>query len=412
MISALGINHKTAPVAVREMLAFTHQEIPEVLAFFKRNTIAKELALVSTCNRTEIYAIDATAINLFEAWVGYRQYHLDIKPHIYQHGNESAVQHLMRVAAGLDSMVVGEPQILSQLKEAYRLAHSHGFLGPRLEYMFQKTFMVAKQVRTSTAIGHYPVSVAYAAVKMAKQIFHELSKARVLMIGAGETIELVAQHLQSNRVSKMAFVNRTFSRAKALADKMDAQALDLMQLPKVLGEYDIIISAVDTVNPVVTEAMLKQACLARKRHPIFMVDLGMPRNIEPSLGQHQDVYLYNLDDIQKVIDTNIGQRADEAFRADAMIAQQAKRFMSWLEADSAHAIIKSSRAQAHAIKDELVRKAMDALRGGQPAEKVVEILAHRLTQRLLHAPSARVQRAGQDKEDNLIKAASELLHFE
>lgn len=412
MILALGINHKTAPVALREKLAFAAHEIPEMLHVIKQQSQAQELALISTCNRTEFYCFNTTPDDLTLSWLTHKKADLDISPYLYHHSDTKAVHHLMRVAAGLDSMVVGEPQILSQLKTAYEMAQTYGSLGRHLQRLFQKTFMVAKMVRTQTAVGQYPVSVAYSAVKLARQIFSDIKKARVLLIGAGETIELVAQHLRTQGVHGICFANRTLERANTLCVEPNDQAIDIAQLPECIGDFDIVLSAVATSKPVLSADIVREGLKKRKRHPIFMVDLGIPRNIDPSLADHEDIYLYNLDDLRKVVDENVGSRNQEALLADAIIQQHAHLFMRWLDADCAHAVIRDSRAQAERIKAELVDKAMGELKAGHPPEKVIEYLAHRLTQKLLHSPSIRVKKAGDMQEESIIRAASEILHFE
>jgi glutamyl-tRNA reductase len=281
-----------------------------------------------------------------------------------------------------------------------------------LQRLFQKTFMVAKLVRTQTAVSQFPVSIAYSAVELAKQIFTDIKKARVLLIGAGETIELVSTHLKGLGVSDQTFANRTLERAQKLALDLQGDALDLDQMREQLADFDIIFSAVGTSKPILTKQEVNHALKKRKRHPIFMVDLGVPRNIESEVGEHEDIYLYNLDDLRKVVDDNLGLRQNEALMAESIILQQAQMFMRWLDADCAHTVIKDARAQADRIKDIAVRKAHAQLKAGRDPEKVIEYLAHQLTQKLLHSPSMRLKRAGEAQEESLIKAASELLHFE
>ncbi len=412
MISALGINHKTTSVAAREELAFSPSEIPKVLSYMQEEMNVKELAVISTCNRTEFYGVNVSTKALLQGWTALRDTSLLLQPHVYHHCDEPAVAHLMRVASGLDSMVVGEPQILSQLKRAYDIAHNHGSLGPHLEHLFQKSFMVAKQVRTQTAIGRYPVSIAYSAVKLAKQIFSDLKKAKVLLIGAGETIELVAQHLRTQGVKQETFANRTLEKAQALCQHSGARAITLEDMRHQLAHFDIVISAVDTQSPVLDAQTVKLALRQRKRHPILMVDLGIPRNIDPALSEHEDIYLYNLDDLRQVIDDNMGTRVHEALKADAIIQQQAKNYMLWLEGEDAHAVLRTFRLQAELLKDKMVSKAIMSIRSGCEPEQVIEALGHQLMQKLLHNPSMRIKKASQDKEEALIRAASELLHFE
>lgn len=409
MILAFGISHKTAPVAVRERLAFSQSEIPNVLSALQQQCHAKELVVLSTCNRTEFYGLVSESSSILKSWFALRSLEdHSVQNFLYQHQDIAAVRHLMRVASGLDSMVLGEPQILSQLKTAYGLAHHAGSLGRHLQRLFQKSFMVAKQVRTQTAIGQHPVSVAYAAVKLAKQIFNDLAKARVLMIGAGETIELVAQHLKAQGVKNEAFANRSLERAQQLALAMQGNAMALPDLQDHLADYDIIISAVASPEPILKAPQVEAALKKRKRHPVFMLDLGIPRNIDGAVGEHEDVYLYNLDDLQQVVDDNLGNRQQESLLAETIIARQSHEFMNWLQAEAAIDVLKLVRSQAQSIEQEAVAKALKELKSGQEPEKVIKCLAHRMRRKLLHHPSIRLKEAGEKQDEDLVRAAAEL----
>lgn len=409
MILAFGISHKTAPVAVREQLAFSQSEIPDVLKKVRQQCVADELVVLSTCNRTEFYGLIPESTSLINSWLQLRSLEANsMQNFLYQHHDISAVRHLMRVASGLDSMVMGEPQILNQLKTAYGLAQEAGSLGRHLQRLFQKSFMVAKQVRTQTAIGQHPVSIAYAAVKLAKKIFTDLAKARVLLIGAGETIELVAQHLKAQGVRNEAFANRSLARAQQLAQSMEGNAMSLPDMQENLADYDIIISAVASPEPILEAAQVGLALKKRKRHPVFMLDLGIPRNIDKAVGEHEDVYLYNLDDLQQVVEQNIGHRQQESLLAETIIDRQSHEYMNWLQAETAVDVLKTMRCKAQAVEEEAVEKALKELKSGQDPEKVIKCLAHRMRRKLLHYPSIRLKEAGKKQDDELVRAAAEL----
>ena len=412
MIMTLGVSHKTAPVAVREKVAFTLQEIPTILST-KAHDAAQELVLLSTCNRTEFYALTEDPSGLMHVWRHLRGLPTEfIENHAYHLHESEAVRHLMRVASGLDSMVVGEPQILSQLKTAYDLAHQHRSIGRHLQRLFQKSFMVAKAVRTETAISKHPVSVAYASVKLAQQIFSNLKKARVLLIGSGETIELVGRHLKAQGVQQETYANRSLERAQQLAQHLGGKAIPLSEVPDKLADFDIVLSAVGADKPILTLDVVERGLKNKKRHPIFMVDLGVPRNLDPLIKQHEDVYLYDLDDLQALVSQNIDSRQQEALLAESIIERHADAFMDWLQAEEAVLVIKGLRSQFERTKETVIEKAYQELALGHDPKKVVEYLAHRLTQKLLHHPSIRVKRAGEANEERILQAAAEIFNIE
>ena len=302
---ALGINHKTASVAVRERVAFTPEKLVEALRELCRLTPSREAAILSTCNRSELYLEqDALAVDEVLAWLA--DFHplnvAELRDCAYVHADEAAVRHMMRVACGLDSLVLGEPQILGQMKSAYAVAREAGTVGPLLGRLFQATFSTAKTVRTDTAIGENPVSVAFAAVSLAKQIFADLHRSQALLIGAGETITLVARHLYEQGVKRIVVANRTLERASQLAEQFGAHAVLLSEIPNELVNSDIVISSTASQLPILGKGAVERALKQRRYKPIFMVDIAVPRDIEPEVGNLDDVYLYTVDDLHEVID--------------------------------------------------------------------------------------------------------------
>lgn len=319
---ALGINHKTAPVDLREQAAFAPEILPDALVDITRSGVAQEAAIVSTCNRTEIYCgvspeQEAEAVEWF---CTYLKLDADeIKPYLYEHPDELAVQHAFRVASGLDSMVLGEPQILGQMKDAFAAAHRAGTTGKMLNHLFQQTFSVAKTVRTDTAIGASAVSVASAAVTLAKQIFDDLSKKTVLLIGAGEMIELCARHLKESGIGHMIVANRTVERAELLAKEFKAEAISLMEMPLRLADADIVISSTASQLPILGKGAVERALKERKHRPVFMVDIAVPRDIEPEVGDLNDIYLYTVDDLKDVVQENLKSRQEAAGEAEKLL---------------------------------------------------------------------------------------------
>ena len=301
---ALGLNHQTSPVALRERVAFAPDALAPALESLRQRHGVGEAAIVSTCNRTELYchapagSNEALSAFLAEAGgLGLSQLH----EYLYLHEGDAAVRHLYRVAAGLDSMVLGEPQILGQVKQAYQVARSAGALGPALERLFQSSFAVAKRVRTDTRIGASPVSVAYAAVRLAERVFGKLERYTALLIGAGDTIELCARHLQQSGLRRMLVANRTVANAESLAAQFQGQALRLADVPQRLAETDLVIASTASRNPVLTRAMVEAALAQRRRRPMLLIDLAVPRDIEPTVSGLEDVFLYGIDDLAQVV---------------------------------------------------------------------------------------------------------------
>lgn len=410
MLLALGIDHKTAPIEIREQLAFSKEMIPNALNTLINQIDVEELALLSTCNRTEIYCVSRDLpIQSIKTWWQQRSQSIDLNTHLYAHVDINMVSHLMRLACGLESMMIGETQILNQLKQAYELAKNQGLIGKRLSRLFQSSFAVAKQVRTNTLISSQPTSVAFAAITLAKQIFSDLAKARVLLIGAGENIELILQHLQG-KVAEFYIVNRTVEHAQALTERFGGMALSMDKLSWALGQSDIVLSSVSSQAPILTEQHVIEGNQGRKRRPIFMVDLGLPRNIEPRLKESEDIYLYTIDDLKDIVAENIKARHLAAHTAALPIAKAAQAYMDWLDSHQQIHSLKALREKADSIKEEALSAALKKLQSGERAEDVLTQFAHRLTQRLLHQP--RLVLKNKDKSEDKIALAKELLGIE
>ncbi len=406
---ALGLNHQTAPVSVRERIAFAPERLQSALRDLLDYGGAREAAILSTCNRTEVYCglKDENGRQVVE-WLG--DYHklrtVDLQPYLYRYTNQRAVRHILRVASGLDSLVLGEPQILGQIKAAYQVANSVGALGVRLERLFQHTFSVAKQVRTDTRIGASPVSVAFAAVGLARQIFADLPRCAALLIGAGDTIELVARHLHESGVGRLIVANRTLERAHALAASFAGYAIALDEIPAHLGEADIVIASTASPDPLLGATLVRQ-CLKQRRHrPMFMVDLAVPRDIDPAVDELDDVYLYTVDDLKDIIQDNLRSRQAAAQQAEEIIDTQVEHFMAWLRAQGSVASIRALRRQAEATRDEAMDRARRQLAQGKDPTTVLEMLAHTLTNKFLHVPCTGLREAAAEGDAamlNLIK---------
>ena len=412
---AFGLNHVTAPLEVREKVTFGSDRMLAALLDLTERGGAKEAAILSTCNRTEIYC--STSANVIhepiEWFTGYHGFTAqELKEFIYTHPDENAVKHMLRVASGLDSMVLGEPQVLGQLKDAYRIASQAGSIGQLLNHLFQHAFKVAKQVRTSTEIGAHPVSIAFAAVRLAQQIFGDLSQRTALCLGAGNTIELAARHLHENGLHRMIVANRTLDRSRSLAAEFNAYAITLADVPIHLDEADIIISATASQLPILGKGAIESAIKKRRHRPMFIVDLAVPRDIEPEAGALDDVYLYTVDDLKGVIDENLQSRKEAALQAEEIIEIQVFQFMEWLKSLDAVATIRALRDQAMVIQQQALEAARQKLRKGDDPEAVVQEIAHALTNKLLHAPSTQLRNAGASGRDDLLQSARELFNLD
>ncbi len=409
-----GINHNTAPVHIRELFAFDASMLPAALSTLHEDDSILEVVILSTCNRTEIYCcVDGEYDNQIPTWL--HEYHQQedgtITPYLYHYQQADAIRHLMRVACGLDSMVLGEPQILGQLKDAYSQSLNANTLGKSLGRMFQHAFAVAKQVRTDTAIGNSPVSVAFAAVSLAKQIFSELADSTALLIGAGETIELVARHLYDNGIKRIIIANRTIERAHNLATQVDGYAISLSELPAHLSEADIVVSSTASQLPILGKGAVERALKIRKRKPIFMVDIAVPRDIEAEVGLLEDIYLYCVDDLKEIIEENLQSRRDAALQAEEIIDTQVDHFQAWLRTQDAVPVIRAIRDNAEEISRHSLERAIKQLEHGMPAEQVMTELARTLTNRLLHEPSRQLRHSGFDEEGHLLSTARRLFNI-
>ncbi|MEA9488198.1 glutamyl-tRNA reductase [Xanthomonas campestris] len=401
----LGLNHQTAPVDLRERAAFAGDALPRALDSLRTLPQVREAALLSTCNRTELYAM-ADDPQTLVAWLN--MHAPGLSGYLYQHRDAEAVRHLFRVATGLDSMVLGEPQILGQVKDAWAVARAHGALGSGLDRLFQQTFSVAKRARTDTRVGANPVSVASTAVRLAQESFARLNESTVLLVGAGETIELAAKHLSEGRVRRLLIANRTLAHAQTLATQHGGVALPLTELDRHLAEADVVFSATAAREPVVTRVQVEQALRTRKRKPMLLFDLAVPRDIEASVAELSDAYLYTVDDLERAVEDNRRSRREAADQAEAIIDLQVARYVETLQANERQAPLKRLRAFGDSTRDELLAKARQQLNNGKPADEVLEQLAHALTNRLLHPPTAALRDAALNNDLDLTSAADRL----
>ncbi len=408
---AVGVNHKTAPVSIRERVSFAPERLADALKELTSTSQVSEAAILSTCNRTELVCNSHgnntdTIIDWFE------HYHKldakEVRPYIYVHPDQMAVRHVLRVASGLDSLILGEPQILGQIKDAYSKAEQAGTIGKLLNRLFQHTFSVAKQVRTDTAIGSSPVSVAFAAVSLAKQIFSNMGERTALLIGAGETIELAARHLHASGVGRIIIANRTVEKAHTLAGEFGGYAIALKEIPNHLAEADIVISSTASQLPILGKGAAETAIKQRKHRPMLMIDIAVPRDIESEVGELEDIYLYTVDDLQEIIQEGLKSRQEAAIQAEEIIDTQVAHFMGWIQSQDAFTVIRQFRDHAQQIRDTEIEKALRQLGNGENSEQVLQKLAHALTNKLSHAPSAQIRQAGIDGCIELLDAAREL----
>ncbi|TAM43759.1 MAG: glutamyl-tRNA reductase [Gammaproteobacteria bacterium] len=410
---ALGVNHHTAPVEIREKVAFAPEKLAQALGEVTGHGAAHEAAILSTCNRTEVYCnLDpSNDTRLIEWFCDHHRLRRDtLQPYLYRHPDQDAVKHAFRVAAGLDSMILGEPQILGQMKDAFAEAHKAGTTGKILNRLFQQTFAVAKQVRTDTAIGASAVSVASAAVVLAKQIFDSLAQQTVLLIGAGDMIELCARHLKEQGVGHMIVANRTLERAELLAGPYGAEAISLAEMPARLADADIVISSTASQLPILGKGAVERALKARKHRPMFMVDIAVPRDIEAEVAELGDVYLYTIDDLQGVVQENRQSREAAAREAEKIIDVQVLNFMHWIRGLDAVPTIRALREQADAVRERELKRARAMLARGADPEKVLAQLARALTNKFTHAPTDALRHADLDGE--LLDAARRLFDLD
>jgi glutamyl-tRNA reductase len=411
---ALGLNHQTAPLDLREKVAFAPEAMPDALSDLARQPGVNEALIISTCNRTELYVeIEPGSESVAQRWLfdHHRLNERRLDEFLYTHADNAAVRHLFRVATGLDSMVLGEPQILGQVKDAYQAARSAGTLRSSMERLLQQTFAVAKRVRTDTRIGANSVSVAFTAVRLAEKLFANLSDACVLLVGAGETIELAARHLAESRVRRLIIANRSLENAQALAANLSAYAIPLSDLPQHLAEADIVISSTASREPVITRAMVENAIEVRRRRPMFLVDIAVPRDIEASVAELEDVFLYTIDDLRRVIDENLRSRQAAAREAEALIDLQVEHYLAWRHALHDQNPIMQMRRDAETQRDAVLLRARQLLANGRDPQQALEFLANTLTNKLLHAPSASLRDAALRGDTELLRAATRLFEI-
>lgn len=402
-LSVLGINHKTATVDLREQVAFSPEQLRVALGELKQLNTINSAVIVSTCNRTEIYyeqeKADKTVVS---QWLE-RFHQLDgaLQPAmLYHHHEQDAAAHLMHVASGLDSLVLGEPQILGQVKQAYQDASLQGAVSGKLERLFQRSFTVAKRVRTETEIGGNAVSVAFAACSLAKQIFESLADSTVLLVGAGETIELVAKHLYDQQCRSILVANRTRERAQPFADAFGAKIISLEAIPEYMVHADIVISSTAAPLPIIGKGMVEKTLKGRRHRPMLLIDIAVPRDIEAQVAELNDVYLYTVDDLHSIVEQNIEQRKTAAKEAKVIIDEESVSFMGLLRSLSAVDSIRQYRAQSEAYKDALVAKSLQSLASGVAPEKVLLELSNKLTNKLIHAPTQALQTAAQNSDEH------------
>ena len=412
MIFTLGINHHSAPLAIREQVAFNAEKLHQALADLTRSRPVHEVAILSTCNRTEIYCAAEKPDVVIEWLAQYHQIPLhDIAPYIYTHDQPEAIRHAFRVASGLDSMVIGEPQILGQMKDAVRVAEESGTLGTQLHKLFQRSFSVAKEVRSTTAIGANIVSMAAAGVHLAERIFESIDSQRILFIGAGEMIELCAAHFCARQPKQVTVANRTLERGRALAERFNGTAIRLDELGEHLAHHDVIVSCTASPLPIIGLGMVERAVKARRHRPMFMVDLAVPRDIEEEVGQLDDVFLYTVDDLAQVVESGLESRQAAVVEAETIIGARVEDFLGWLKARDTVPVIRALRDSAERMRRHEVEHAAKLLAKGEPPEKVLEHLSHRLTNKFLHAPTQALNLADGGERSELQAAASRLFHL-
>ncbi len=409
---AFGINHQTAPLDIREQVAFPAERLEPALHDLAAHRAVREAAILSTCNRTEIYCNTDEPAQAIDWLAGF--HHLQpntIQPYLYALPHEQAVKHAFRVASGLDSMVLGEPQILGQMKQAVKTAESAGTLGTLLHKLFQRTFSVAKEVRTTTDIGANSVSMAAAAVRLAQRIFPSISEQSILFIGAGEMIDLCLDHFAAQHPQHITIANRTLERAHVLARRVNGNSVTLNELPEVLARHDIVISCTASPLPILGKGMVERAIKARKHRPIFMVDLAVPRDIEPEVSELRDVFLYAVDDLAEVVKQGIDSRQVAALQAESIIETRVQHFMEWMLARETVPTIRALRDHAERQRRMELERAMKQLARGDDPEKVMDYLSHALTNKLMHGPTHALSNATQDERESLETWMRRLYHL-
>lgn len=404
----LGLNHQTAPIALRERVAFAGPATAAALAALRALPAVREVALLSTCNRTELYAVAEDDGGVLADWLASHAEGGDLHAYLYRHGGPDAVRHLFRVATGLDSLVLGEPQILGQVKDAWATARAAGSLGPRLDRLFQHAFSTAKRARSDTRIGASPVSVASTAVRLAQESFARLEDSTVMLIGAGETIELAARHLVQAKAQRLLVANRTLAHAQDLATRHGGYALPLADLGRHLAEADVVFSATASREPVLLKAQVAAALEARRHRPMLLLDLAVPRDIAPDVAELRDVFLYTVDDLERAIEGNRQRRREAADEAEAIVELQVGRYVEQMAAQTRTEPLKRLRAHGETARLDVLARARAQLAAGMPPDEALDYLAHTLTNRLLHAPTIALREAALIGNGELARAAEKM----
>ncbi|HGI8306883.1 TPA: glutamyl-tRNA reductase [Neisseria meningitidis] len=412
-LTAVGLNHQTAPLSIREKLAFAAAALPKAVRNLARSNAATEAVILSTCNRTELYCVGDSEEII--RWLA--DYHSlpieEIRPYLYALDMQETVRHAFRVACGLDSMVLGEPQILGQIKDAVRVAQEQESMGKKLNALFQKTFSVAKEVRTDTAVGENSVSMASASVKLAEQIFPDIGDLNVLFIGAGEMIELVATYFAAKSPRLMTVANRTLARAQELCDKLgvNAEPCLLSDLPAILHDYDVVVSSTASQLPIVGKGMVERALKQRQSMPLFMLDLAVPRDIEAEVGDLNDAYLYTVDDMVNIVQSGKEARQKAAAAAETLVSEKVAEFVRQQQGRQSVPLIRALRDEGEKARKQVLENAMKQLAKGATAEEVLERLSVQLTNKLLHSPTQTLNKAGEEDKD-LVHAVAQIYHLD
>ena len=413
-LQILGLNHNTAPVEIREQVVFAGDEVGRALVHLTETDGVDEAVLLSTCNRTEFYVITTDAgLEKLQAWL-HDASNLDpaYGDSLFTKDGDDAIRHIFRVACGLDSMVLGEPQILGQLKDAYREGQEAGTVGQQLGRLLQHTFSVAKKVRTDTEIGAHAVSVASAAVSLAEQFFAGFKQHTALLVGAGVTVELVARHLTAKKLGRLFVANRDVDRARRLAAQFGGFAVPLSELDGILPEADILITSTASPDPIISRGQMEAAMAKRKRRPVFAVDIAVPRNIEADVATLDDIYLYTIDDLDKVIQQGQTNREAAAVDANQILDDEIARYLNIERAKQVSPIITALRDHAEAIRADVLREAQRRLDKGVDQREVIEFATASLMKKLLHNPSVRLREAGEESEAELIEATRALFDID
>jgi glutamyl-tRNA reductase len=408
-LHVLGINHHSAPLEVREKLAFPAELQADALADLAGKPGVVEAVLVSTCNRTEVYC-SAEGEGQVRQWLVEHAARngLSLESHLYSHHDEAAVRHAFRVACGLDSMVIGEPQILGQVKQSVRTAEGAGTLGSTLNRLFQQTFAVAKQVRTETALGAQSISMAAAALKLAQNLFGDLSRTHMMLVGVGEMVELAATYFVAQRPRSIVVANRTLARGESFAERFDAKAISLAELPSRLHEFDIVVTGTASTLPILGKGLIERAIKARKRRPMFIIDFAVPRDVEPDVKSLPDVFLYTIDELGRIAQEGVESRREATVEAEAIVAREVETFRAALAARSAVPAIVELRRRADSYREAELAKARARIARGEDPSAVLEALATGLANKFLHHPMQALSRAPAEERASLERAIEKL----